>query len=172
MLLLNVYLASLLGRVILSALRTLVEQRGDDRVVLRNVLGETVLSGTDKAALRTLLRARVHRLRVVHQVIFPSEGFITKLALESFLAVHALDVGVQPPRGGQGVAALAADVPPVGGQVGVLDGSLFAGRRGAIDGGRRGQSAFSGGGRGQRRRGHVIHSHLRVIPLYITPFIK
>jgi len=46
-------------------------------------------------------------------MIFPSERLITELTLESLFAVHALDVGVQAPRGGQRIATFAADVPTV-----------------------------------------------------------
>ncbi len=46
-------------------------------------------------------------------MIFPSEALITEIALEPLLPVHALDVGVQAPGGGQRVAALAADVATV-----------------------------------------------------------
>ena len=114
MFLLNVNLAGLLRRVILVALRALMEQRRDDRVIVRDVFRQTVLARAHEAALRTLLGASVHRLGVVDQVILPPEGFITKLALEPLLAVHALDVGVQAPRGGQGVSAFPADVSAVG----------------------------------------------------------
>ncbi len=46
-------------------------------------------------------------------MIFSSERLITELTVEALLPMHALDVRVQAPRSGEGVAAFATDVASV-----------------------------------------------------------